>query len=154
MIAVGFLGAQLIGLFEGDDGAPVTPEAFLMALVGFILLLVAVLGLFVVIGRRTRPMSQNELLEWRNLRKEGRGKFINQALLKGVFLGIVAISWPVYSDYSQVNGFHSVINSFWIYAAVFIICIFAAYYAAVKIWAANERDSAALENSESNELSL
>ncbi|HEV2827905.1 MAG TPA: hypothetical protein VGW76_09915 [Pyrinomonadaceae bacterium] len=148
LTGVGILGAQLVGLFEEDSpGHTVSGLELIWALAGFFLFVGALIGIVLVIRRNMRPMSERDILEWKLLRQRGRWIYIRNAALKGIFFGLLAIAWPLTSDYLKVRSFARVMESPWLYAALFLTCVFGAFYAGLKTWDANERDFKAIPKS-------
>jgi len=148
LVAGALLGARLVGLFEGESpGREISGLEMLTALFGFLLFLGALIGIVLMIRQNMRPMNEREIFEWEILRRKGRGAYIRQAILKGVLFGLLAISWPVISDYLKERSFDLMVDSLWIYVALFLTCVLGAYYAAIRIWDANERHFEALVQS-------
>ena len=139
LIIAGVLGAWLAGLFE-----PATPSAeisggeLLLAFLGFFLLVGALIGVVLVFRKNMQSGNTHDMSAWEVVREKGKGAYIKSALLKGVLLGLVAITWPVLSDYWK-GDVSQTLNSLWIYIAIVLICVFGGYYAAKRTWDANER---------------
>ena len=135
------LGAQLLGLFEVDSPASeVSGLELLSALFGFLLLLTALLGTLLLIRHNMRPMSRADISEWEIRRRQGKGAFIRNALLKGIAFGLLAVSWPLISEYLRAKSLGPMVRSLWMYLALVLTCVFGASYAAIRIWNANERE--------------
>ena len=135
------LAAQLLGLFEVDNPAKeVSGLELLSALVGFLLLLTALIGTILLIRHNMRPMSTGDISEWETLRRHGKRAFVRNALLKGIAFGLLAVSWPLISEYSRAKSFGPMVHSLWMYLALVLTCVFGASYAAIRIWNANERE--------------
>ena len=130
--------ARAAGLFE-----PATPSAeisggeLLLAFLGFFLLVGALIGVVLVFRKNMQSGNTHDMSAWEVVREKGKGAYIKSALLKGVFLGLVAISWPLLSDYWK-GDLNQTLNSLWIYIAIVLICVLGAYYAATRTWDANE----------------
>jgi hypothetical protein len=140
LIIAGVLGAWLAGLFE-----PVSPSAeisggeLLLAFLGFFLLIGALIGIVLVFRRTMRSGNKQDMSDWEVVRGKGKRAFIQGALLKGILLGLVAIAWPLLSDYWKGDLVSQTLNSLWIYIAIVLICVLGGYYAARRTWDANER---------------
>jgi hypothetical protein len=145
LIALGLLGAYQVGMFEGESvSRDVSGFELILALIGFFLLLGALIGIVLVIRQNSRPMSESEMREWAIVREVGKRKYILRAVLKGVLFGVLAISWPIISDYWKVKSFDLIIDSIRTYAALVLTCVFGAYYAGIRTWDANDRDFGAV----------
>lgn len=141
LVAGALLGARLVGLFEGESPArEISGLEMLTALFGFLLFVGALIGIVLMIRQNQRPMNEREMFEWEMLRREGRGNYIRRAILKGVLFGLLTITWPLISDYLSARSFGPMVDSLWIYVALFLTCVLGAYYFAVRIWNTNERD--------------
>ena len=141
LASVAILGAQLLGLFEVDSPSKeVSGLELLSALAGFLLLLVALIGTILLIRHNMRPMSKRDISEWEILRRQGKRAFVRNALLKGIALGLVAVSWPLISEYLRAKSFGPMVHSLWMYVALVLTCVFGATYGAIRIWNANERE--------------
>ncbi len=140
LVIAGVLGAWLAGLFE-----PATPSAeisggeLLLAFLGFFLLVGALIGVVLVFRKSMQSRNKLDMSDWEVVREKGKGAYIKSALLKGVLLGLVAITWPVLSDYWKGDLINQTLNSLGIYIAIVLICVLGAYYAAIRTWDANER---------------
>ena len=135
------LGAQLLRLFEVDSPAKeVSSLELLSALLGFLLLLTALIGTILLIRHNMRPMSRGDISEWEIVRRQGKRAFVRNALLKGIAFGLLAVSWPLVSEYSRAKSFGPMVHSFWMYLALIMTCVVGASYAAIRIWNANERE--------------
>ena len=149
LIALGILGAWLVGMFEGEEPAgDISGLEVLLSLVGFFIFLGALIGIVLVIRQNMRPMSQKEIAGWEIIRKRGKRSYIRNAIVKGILFGLLGISWPVMSDFWKVKSFSLIRDSIWIYVALFLVCVFAVFYAAIRTWDANERDYEALATSQ------
>ncbi len=145
LIALGILGAWLVGLFEGEKPAEeISGLDMLLSLAGFFIFLGALIGVVLVIRQNMRPMSQEEIAGWEIIRRRGKRSYIRNAIVKGVLFGLIGITGPVMSDFWEVKSFSLVMDSVWIYIALFLVCVFAAFYAAIRTWDANEREYEAL----------
>jgi TRAP-type C4-dicarboxylate transport system permease small subunit len=145
LIALGILGAWLIGMFEGETPAEdISGLDMLLSFVGFFIFLGALIGVVLVIRQNMRPMGQGEIAGWGIIRKRGKRSYTRNAIVKGMLFGLIGISWPVVSDFPKVKSFSLILDSIWIYGALFLVCVFAAFYAAVRMWDANERDYEAI----------
>jgi hypothetical protein len=141
LIALGLLGAHLVGMFESEKvTSDISGLALLSALLGFLLLVSALIGIVLIIRQNIRPMSEKEILEWEIVRAAGKRSYIRRAVLKGLLFGTLAISWPIISDYWKVKSVSLIIDSLLLYTALLLTCVFGAYYAAIRTWDANERD--------------
>ena len=150
LIAFGILGAWLVGMFEGEEPAKdISGLDMLLSFAGFFIFLGALIGIVLVIRQNMRPMSQKEIVGWEIIRKRGKRSYIRNAIVKGILFGLIGISWPVMSDFFKTKSFSLILDSIWIYVALFLTCVFAAFYAAVRIWDANERDYETLAQSKS-----
>jgi hypothetical protein len=140
LVIAGVLGAWLAGLFE-----PVSPSAeisggeLLLAFLGFFLLIGALIGIVLVFRRTMRSGNKQDMSDWEVVRGKGKRAFIQGALLKGLLLGFVAITWPLLSDYRKGDLVSQTLNSLWIYIAIVLTCVLGGYYAARRTWDANER---------------
>ncbi len=73
LIALGILGAWLIGMFEGEKPAgDLSGLDMLLSFVGFFVFLGALIGILLVIRQNMRPMSQKEIAGWEIIRKRGK----------------------------------------------------------------------------------
>jgi TRAP-type C4-dicarboxylate transport system permease small subunit len=145
LIAFGILGAWLIGMFEGEKPAEnISGLDMLLSFVGFFIFLGALIGIVLVIRQNMRPMSRKEIAGWEIIRRRGKRSYIRNAIVKGILFGLIGISWPVISDFWKVKSFSLIMASIWIYAALFLVCVFAAFYAALRIWDGNEKAYEAL----------
>lgn len=140
LVIAGVLGAWLAGLFK-----PVSPSAEIsggelaLAFLGFFLLVGALIGVVLVFRQNVHTSNKQGMSNWEVVREGGRRAYIQGALLKGFVLGLVAISWPILSDYRKGDFVNQTLNSLWIYIPILLICVFGAYYAARRTWDANER---------------
>ncbi len=151
LIALGILGAWLVGMFEGERPAgDISGLDMLLSFVGFFIFLGALIGIILVIRQNMRPMSQKEIAGWEIIRERGKRSYIRNAIVKGILFGLIGILWPVMSDFWKVKSFSLILDSIWIYVALFLTCVFAAFYAAVRTWDANERDYEALVQPQHN----
>ena len=138
-IAVGVVGAYLCGIFERTNQVEVVSgTALVVAFFGFVILVGAVIQLILLARRNIQPMTEKDLYQWQLVRNGGRSRYVSNAILKGVVLGLLAISWPLIEDYWK-GSFFLLKQSAWIYVVLFLACSLAAYFAAVRIWNANER---------------
>ena len=140
LITAGVLGAWLAGLFEpATPSAEISGPQLLLAFLGFFLLVGSLIGVVLVFRRNQHSTHKPDMSDWEVVREKGRSSYIKSALLKGTLLGLVAISWPVLSDYRNGNFRNQSLNSLWIYIAIMLLCVFGGYYAANRTWDANER---------------
>jgi len=139
LIIAGVLGAWLAGLFE-----PATPSAeisggqLVLAFLGFFLLVGALIGVVLLFRKNTQSGNKHNMSDWEVVRGRGKRAYIQSALLKGMLLGLVAISWPLLSDYWK-GDLNQTLNSLWVYIAIVLICVLGGYYAAMRTWDTNER---------------
>lgn len=141
LIASAILGAWLTGMFEGEKKAEdISGLTLLLGVLGFFIFLGSLIGILLLIRQNLRPMSQREMLAWETIREKGKRSYIRNAIVRGFILGLISITWPLISDYWKVKSFGSIINSLWIHVALFLVVIFASYYAAIRTWDANEKD--------------
>jgi hypothetical protein len=77
--------------------------------------------------------------DWEVVREKGKRAYIQSALLKGILLGLVAIAWPLLSDYWKGDLVSQTLNSLLIYIAIVLMCVLGGFYAARRTWDANER---------------
>ena len=143
LIALVFLGAWLNGQFTDD----VDDVSFLRLASGLVIMVGALIGIVLLIRRDLRPMNQRELAAWEAIREKGKRSYLRSAIIRGTGFGLIGISWPLARDLWKAKSLAPVIDSLWIYIAVFLTFVFAAFYAAVRSWDANEKDYEALAES-------
>jgi hypothetical protein len=136
LIALGVLGAWLNGWFMDS----VDNLSSLRLISGFIILIGSMAGIILLIRHNMRPMNQREIVVWEIIRKRGKHNYIRNAIIRGLLLGLISISYPVLSDYWKTKSFNLILDSLWLYVALFLIVIFGMYYAAIRTWNANEKD--------------
>jgi TRAP-type C4-dicarboxylate transport system permease small subunit len=136
LIALGVFGAWLNGWFMDS----VDDLSFLRLISGFIILIGAMAGIVLLIRHNMRPMNQWEIVAWESVRKRGKRSYLRNAIVRGFLLGSISISYPVLSDYWKAKSFSLILDSLWIYVALFLVVVFGAYYAAIRTWNANEKD--------------
>jgi hypothetical protein len=140
LVIAGVLGAWLAGLFEpASPSAEISGGQLALAFLGFFLLVGALIGVVLVFRQNVHSGNKQAMSNWEVVREGGRRAYIQSALLKGFFLGLVALSWPILSDYRKGDFVNQTLNSLWIYIAILYICVFGAYYAAKRTWDANEQ---------------
>src|SRR5215212_9004948 len=106
LIALGVLGAVLIGLFEGEEPTgDISGLDMLLSFVGFFIFLGALIGIVLVIRQNMRPMSQEEIVGWEIIRKRGKRSYIRNAIVRGILFGLIGVSWPVMSDFFKTKSF-------------------------------------------------
>jgi hypothetical protein len=133
LIALAVFGAWLNGQFTNS----VENYSFLRLFLGLLIMVGALIGIVLLIRHNMRPMSQAEKAGWEIIRKGGKRSFIRSSLVRGFFLGLISISWPLFSDLWHGN---SIANDLWIFVALILVVTFGSYYAAMRIWDANEYD--------------
>jgi hypothetical protein len=136
LIALAVLGAWLNGQFQDD----VTDASLLRLMAGLVIMVGALIGIVLLIRRGLRPMGQRELAAWGVVRSGGRRSYLRAAILRGLVFGLFCISWPLARDLRRGESLAPVIDSLWVYVAVFLVGVFAAVYAAVRTWDAREKD--------------
>lgn len=148
-ILLGFFGAWLVGFFETTNpSANVSGWDLLVAFLGFLILVSALIGIVLLIRRNIPHNTEKDMTEWKSIRKQGKQRYIRAAIVKGVFLGLVFLL-PLIAYYPRANSFGPSLNRFWIYAALFLASVFGSYCAALRTWNANERDyEAAIHSAE------
>jgi hypothetical protein len=141
LIILGIIGAWLTGLFgDTDQVHDITGKELLGALLGFGLFVGALIGIALLVRRKTTALSPEQLSEWDRIRARGRGRYIRAAVVKGLLAGVLALSWPFMSDYQKTGSMRLIIDSWWIYLVLFLTCILAMYYAAIRTWNGNEKE--------------
>jgi hypothetical protein len=141
LIILGLIGAWLTGLFEGSEHVyDVSGKELLGAFLGFFLFVGALIGIALLVRRKTTPLTQEQLSQWERIRMRGRGAYIGAAIVKGLLAGFLALSWPLISDYRKTGSMSLIIDSLWLYVALFLTCVFGMYYAAIRTWNANEKE--------------
>ena len=143
LIALVVFGAWLNGQFMDD----VSGLSFLRLILGLIIVVGALIGIVLLIRRDMRPMNQRELAVWEIIREKGKRNYLRDAIVNGIIFGLISISWLLISDLWKAKSFASLIDSLWIYVVLFLTCVLAVYYAAVRTWDANEKDYEALVKS-------
>ena len=139
LIIAGVLGAWLAGLFEPNSpSAEISGSELLLAFLGFFLLMGALIGIVLVFRKSMHSSNKQHMADWEVVRRKGRPAYIQSALLKGLLLGFVAITWPLLSDYRKGDLVNQTLNSLWIYIGIVLICVLGSYYAAKRTWDANE----------------
>ncbi len=139
-VSLGFFGAWLVGLFETTNpSANVSGWELLLAFLGFLILVAALIGIVLLIRRNIQHGTEKDMAEWKSIRKQGKRRYFRAAIVKGVFLGLVFLL-PLIAYYQKANSFGPSINRLWIYAALFLASVLASYFAALRTWNANERD--------------
>ena len=139
LIIAGVLGAWLASLFEPvSSSEEISGGQLLLAFLGFFLLMGALIGIVLVFRKSMRSSSKSDLSGWEVVRGKGRRAYIQSALLKGTLLGLVAISWPLLSEYRSGELANQTLNSLWIYIAIVLVCVLGGYYAARRTWNLNE----------------
>ena len=132
LIALGIVGAWLVGLFEGDRPArDVSGGEVLLAVLGFFMSLGAIVGIFVLISRNRRPMNQEQRVVWEQVRAQGKKRYIGNYVLRGSLITLVSFSFPLLKNYWAGK---SISDDLGIYAALSLICVGGVYYAAVRTW--------------------
>jgi MFS family permease len=140
LVIAGVLGAWLIGLFEPPaPSAEISGGQLLLAFLGFFLLVGALIGIVLVFRRTMRSRNKQDMSDWEVVREKGKRAYIQSALLKGILLGLVAMVWPLLSDYWKGDPVSQTLNSLWIYIAIVLMCVLGGFYAARRTWDANER---------------
>lgn len=109
------------------------------ASVGFLLFVGSIAGLLILIRRDRKPIGAEELSQWEQVRVAGRGSYLRQLTFRGLVVGVLAIVWPVVSDYRETGSVRSVVGSLWIYAGILGVCVFGMYYAALRTWNSYEQ---------------
>jgi hypothetical protein len=138
LIIAGVLGAWLAGLFgPASPSEEISGGELALAFLGFFLMVGALIGVILVFRHNVHSSNKQDMPNWEVVREGGRRAYIQSALLKGFVLGLVAISWPMLSDFRKGDF----VNSLWIYIPIILICVFGAYYAAKRTWDANERSN-------------
>ena len=141
LIILGLIGAWLTGLFGGSERAhDVSGKELLGAFLGFFLFVGALIGIAFLVRRKTTPLNQEQLSQWKRIRMRGRGAYIGTAIVKGLLAGFLALSWPLISDYRKTGSMSLIIDSLWLYVALFLTCVFGMYYAAIRTWSSNEKE--------------
>lgn len=143
LIAVGIVGAWLVGLFEGDGPRDISGLEFLSVIFGFVLFLAALIGIVLVIRQNIGPMSESDISEWEIVRKRGKRSYVRKGLLKGILFGLLGVLFPLIS----VINLGLPVNSLWILGVVLLTGVLGGYYAAIKKWDSNEKDYEALVHS-------
>ena len=140
LVVLGLIGAWLTGLFERTNRAhEVSGGELFAAFVGFFIFLGALLGIVLLIRRNIRPWTDEHLSQWESIRKRGRSAYIREAIIKGLVVALLALSWPLITDYWKTRSLSLILDSAWIYTALFLTCVFGMYYAALRTWSANEK---------------
>jgi hypothetical protein len=146
-VSLGSFGAWLLGLFEKTTPSMNESTDLLAALLGFLILIGSLIGIFLIVRRSVRPYEQGASRKWETIRKRGKGRFIRTNLLKRTLFAVLAILWPLIAYYSKPQEFGSSFASLWIVAPLFVGYVFGCYYMAVKTWNTNERDYGAISHS-------
>jgi len=148
LIASGIVGAWLTGLFDEEQPAHyISASELWLAFFGFLIFIGSVFGILFLIRQNMRSMNQKELIAWEIVRKNGKRTYIRNGILRGFILALLSTFWWLLSDYWKAKSFSLIFNSLWIYVTMFLVLNFAAYYAAIRTWDANERDYQALAQS-------
>jgi hypothetical protein len=139
-VSLGFFGAWLVGIFETTNPSEnVSGRDLLVAFLGFLNLVAALIGIVLLIRRYLRHSTEGDMTEWKTIRKQGKERYIRAAIVKGILLGLVFLL-PLIAYYPKVNSFGPGLNRFWIYAALVVASVFSFYLAALRTWNAKERD--------------
>lgn len=101
---------------------------------GFLLFVGSIGGILILIRRDRKPIGAEELFQWEQIRLAGRGSYLKQMIFRGFVVGLIAIVWPVVSDYRETGSIRSVVGFLRIYAGILAICVFGMYYAALRTW--------------------
>src|SRR5437660_220720 len=120
LLILSFVGAWLTGLFENSDRLKeVSGGELLAAFLGFFILVGALLGIVLLIRRDLTPLTEDQVSEWEHVRRRGRSPYVRAAIIKGFIIGLFALSWPFISDYWKTRSLSLILDSAWIYTAVF-----------------------------------
>jgi hypothetical protein len=138
LIALGFVGAWLAGLFDQTDSTEVSGLELIWALLGFLILVGSIAGMLLLFRHNQTPIDQEELSRWELVRSLGRGRYVRKLVLRGFIVGLLAILWPAVTDYVRTGSITSVLGSAWIYLAILLTCVFGMYYAAIRTWRSYE----------------
>lgn len=142
-----------ISLFASDALSTPTWRRVIV-IVGFALLILACLGVLLLLRKQRQDVGKDNLSESRSVRVKGKLLYVSTEVVKGLLVGLVAVSWPVISDYSKAGTFELVLKSWWIYSTIILTCIGAMYYAAVRTWNSYEKELEAKRAIETDSHSL
>jgi TRAP-type C4-dicarboxylate transport system permease small subunit len=134
LIALGFVGAWLTGLFDQTDSTDVSGLELIWALLGFLIFVGSIAGMLFLFRHNQVPIQPDELSQWESVRRLGRKRYVRKLIVRGFVAGLLAVLWPAVTDYVRAGSITRVLSSVWIYLAVLLTCVFGMYYAAIRTW--------------------
>lgn len=136
VLALGILGAWLNGWFADN----VEELSALRVISGLLVVLGAVVGFVLLLRVDLRQTNPGRMAAWAVVRQHGKRSYIRSAIRRGFWLGATGLIFSLAIDYWRAGSFRVALDSLWIYVALFLVVIFASYYAAIRMWDAKERD--------------
>ena len=136
MLAFGIFGAWLNGWFVDS----VDELSFPRLISGLLVLFGAMVGFALLLREDIRQTNQGQMAAWAVDRQRGKRSYVRSAIGRGLCLGATFFIFHVAIDYWRSGSFRLALDLFWIYIALFLVVVFASYYAAIRSWGAKERD--------------
>ena len=136
VLAFGILGIWLNGWIADS----VDEFSSLRLLSGLLVVFGAIVGFGFLLREDLRQTNPGRMAAWAVVRQRGKRTYIRSAISRGFSLSATVFIFRIASDYWKTGSFRVTLVSFWIYVAVFLVIIFASYYAAIRMWDAKERD--------------
>jgi len=136
VLAFGILGIWLNGWFADS----VDELSSLRLISGLLVVFGASVGFALLLRDDLRQTSQGRMAAWAVVRQRGKRTYIRSAISRGFWLSVPVFIFQIAIDYWKTGTFRVALDLFWIYVALFLTIIFSSYYAAIRMWDANERD--------------
>jgi hypothetical protein len=139
--AGGVFGAWLMGMFEtGEPAREVSGRDNLVSVAGFFLFMGSIVVSGFLLRRVLPPITRAEMVAWGDVRERGRSRFVREAAARGLRLGLISLAGIILWNYlrGETNFGRFGAQEVILYAALLLIMVFAAWYAAVRDWAVKE----------------
>ena len=146
LIASGFIGAWLIGLFDSDEPKEVSGLDLLLGVVGVFIFVGSIVVFFYLVGRYRAPMNQAEASAWKQVREKGRTSYMRLVLIRGCVMGLVISAFVVF--YSGSSTGLSRLGLFLVWASIVTL---GSYYAGTRFWQSKEEDYKAVIHTEAQQ---
>lgn len=136
VLAFGILGIWLNGWFADS----VDEVSSLRLISGLLVVCGASVGFALLLREDLRQTNPGRMAAWAMVRQRGKRTYIRSAISRGFWLSAPVFIFQIAIDYWKTGSFRSALDSSWVYVALFLVIIFASYYAAIRMWDAKERD--------------